>query len=193
VTSPVRSFKKLMELSRLPKGWNYGSGEAPSTRVVRLAAISLQHLFTIGASKIDVLPSADGGITVMASYGDMFAEICVCESGKFELVIEQGEAEIVDKSELDFGELVNALENAGWQSPKSSGSHTHVFSVESMDASQAPRFGFTATAHPLSVRPALVRRARLCAPILPSTTVASEASHQFSSVTKPPSLVLAHG
>lgn len=191
--SPVTTFKKLWEISRLPRGWNYGSGDAPATHVVRLAAISLHHLFTIGATKIDVLPSIGGGISIMASYGEMFAEISICENGKFELVIEQGENEIVDISELDFGELVNALENAGWQSLKSSGSHTHAFTVENTVVSLARPFASMAKVRQSSARPVLRKQAGLFAPISNGITVESEANRQYSSVTKPRSLVLAQG
>lgn len=154
MVSFANAITKLSALRNLKPGWNYGEGLSLSSDAFRLAVFILSHLQTIGASRFDILPTSDGGTTILASMNNSMAEIVILGEGSINLFLEDGDQEI-DYESLQFGELIAIMEKQGWQSPTSSGSHTHSFTVGSMGASPVRRFRLTGQAHRSSTLPAL--------------------------------------
>ena len=140
------ALMKLKNLSALPRGWNYGTGCAPSSRTIRLTAVTLQYLGSLDSENFDVLPTDQDGVTILASHGEMLAEILINASGVIDLFLEIDNNDL-EYSNLNFSELTRTLEDAGWQSTKSFGSRTHVFTVQSTEDSPVPLLRIAAAAH----------------------------------------------
>ncbi|MBK7161893.1 MAG: hypothetical protein IPH79_05040 [Sphingomonadales bacterium] len=180
MVSFANAITKLSALRNLKPGWNYGEGLSLSSDAFRLAVFILSHLQTIGASRFDILPTSDGGTTILASMNDSMAEIVILGEGSINLFLEDGDQEI-DYESLQFGELIAIMEKQGWQSPTSSGSHTHSFTVGSMGASPVRRFRLTGQAHRSSTLPALQPADSVFVITSKSTTPESAESPQFLS------------
>ena len=180
MVSFANAITKLSALRNLKPGWNYGEGLSLSSDAFRLAVFILSHLQTIGASRFDILPTSDGGTTILASMNDSMAEIVILGEGSINLFLEDGDQEI-DYESLQFGELIAIMEKQGWQSPTSSGSHTHSFTVGSMGASPVRLFRLTGQAHRSSTLPALQPADSVFVITSKSTTPESAESPQFLS------------
>lgn len=175
-----KALSKLAALSTLKAGWNYGSGLPLRSEPLRLGTFVIAHLQNIGASRFDVLPSSDGGATILASMHSSLAEIVVMGDGSMNLFLETGDDE-VDYEGLQFGELIGILEKHGWRSPTSYVSHTHSFIVENTSVSPAKPFRLTGLGHRLSTLPVLRRQASPFVIISESIIPELEENPQFSS------------
>jgi len=187
------ALNKLRKLMTLPDGWNYGEGGKPTRRALRSAALVLQHLNAVDAQRFDILPADNFGVTIMASHGDLVAEININADGSYGIFIERNDVIIADCACPDFGSLVDALEAEGWRSLKSLGSHTRAFTVWSMADSQVPLSKTKAWEH-RSFAPIVERRkVGHSAPMWPATTADWAARPTFSSGSQSQPLVTAHG
>lgn len=191
MVSLIEAADKLRKLGALPVGWNYGMGGPLSGDAHILALVTLRFLDSISASKIDVLPSSDGGATLLACFGSDFAEITIKKDGVFDLFLE-GSNEL-ELEGADFGGLLGALEGAGWKSPKSSGSQTHFFTVKSTNASPAKRSRKMARVRQLSPLDVHWQPQARCVTILKNTTEELEESPRFSYESQQKKLIMAHG
>lgn len=158
------ALKKLAALRSLPAGWNYGDGRPITAKAFRLSALTLAYLNSVNALRIDVLPTDDGGATILAENNGAVAEIIILPSGFFDLFIENADGPAAECEGLDFGAMISALEDAGWQSLKSSGSQTHFFTVESTGGSQARLLETKGRGHLSFVQRASLPRAKPCPP-----------------------------
>jgi hypothetical protein len=187
------ALKKLTALRNLPVGWNYGDGRPITAKAFRMSAVGLAYLDSVNAARIDVLPSDDGGATILAENNGSLAEIVVTASGLFDLFIENAEATVTECEGLDFGAMIGALEDAGWRSLKSYGSQTHVFTVESTGDSRAPLLETRGRGHLSFVQRASRPLVKRSAATLKNITKASEEYPQYSGGSLQEPLLVAYG
>jgi len=174
----TEATRLLEKLRSLPIGWNYGTGGPLAGGAFVIAALTLQYLDSMSANRLDVLPSSDAGATLLARYGDSLAEIIVHKDGLIDLFLE---ADVdVEFEGLDFGGLVSALEGAGWKSPKSFGSQTHLFTVMSTSGSLAKHSQKMGRVHQWSPRNARSQQPVHFVRISKNTTAELEESRPFS-------------
>jgi hypothetical protein len=69
--------EKIAGFARLPDGWHYGSGSAPSDKVIQVARDLHDVLVSFGATVTDAFPGAEGEIIVTAYEGDRYVEVIV--------------------------------------------------------------------------------------------------------------------
>lgn len=102
-------IKELDELALLPKGWDFGTGEAVSKVVInkskQICSIArlLQHT-------IEVLPNSNGGIVLnlfKSSESDVFLEVTVNPDLTIDYVLEKGKG--INYDILDEGQDVKLL------------------------------------------------------------------------------------
>jgi hypothetical protein len=187
------ALTKLKMLASLPKGWNYGSGVPLTPNAYKYGVLALHYLSSVGAGRLDVLPTECGGATILASKESDTAEIIVGGDGQFDLFLDRPHAPDMALEGINFGDVVSALEDAGWQSLKSSGSHIRVFTVESTEDSPVRHFETKALARQSLTRRALWNRVGQFVTISTDTTKDWEEPHQFFGGCKSRPLVLAHG
>ena len=113
-------FRAIERLSRLPKGWDYGSG-GPSTATACVQARNLLTLLrTLGLREFDVVPGKEGAITVAACKDGYELEIQCLGTGRFDLYATARDDMVLDDEDLLFGRLAELLGSLNWLAKRSS-------------------------------------------------------------------------
>ena len=63
-------IRRIDELSQISDGWHFGTGEHPSESVLAIAKSVASYAISCGISSVDVFPTKNGGVTVVAYTGD---------------------------------------------------------------------------------------------------------------------------
>jgi len=103
--------QKIKGFLRLPKGWHFGKGVAPSEAIAEIAVALAAEAVAKGFRATDAFPGTDGEIQVTAYHGSKYLEFTIDVHGSITFVHEDNEQEI------DFERMLsirNALQKIPW-------------------------------------------------------------------------------
>lgn len=138
ITDAMRDLDRLL---LLPEGWDYGRGGPISKRSHRAGAMLLRVLSQLGADEFDVVPGIGGGATIVSYHGEKSAEIHCRHDGLFDLLHEINDTDEQFSASLSLADLIFALEEFGWQSPRFYASCIRNATFRGSEGTQVSRSG----------------------------------------------------
>lgn len=106
-TDSATTVRKLRSFEQLPVGWHYGSG-GPASRTVIDAAVSLyEQMVSLGLTRTDAFPGAEGEIQVTAYHRQHFVAVTIDPHLAYTVCHEDGD---VDCCEVEGGNRAEAIE-----------------------------------------------------------------------------------
>jgi hypothetical protein len=139
--------EKLFSFLRLPDGWHYGRGFAPSGPVVLSALYVTSMLRDLGATNVEVFPGVNGTVLVSAYSAQICIDVTILPiedaaqtirgvpNPLLDYVVEQSDTEIACGKSVRFYTLVERIGRERWLTCNSSGSFTQSITVQSSRAS----------------------------------------------------------
>jgi hypothetical protein len=103
---------KITGFLKLPVGWHYGKGRAPSKDFVAKALVYVSFYNLLGIEKTDAFPGIDGEIMVTGYYGTNVIETTLELDGTFRFCHEKGDVEIKYQEALSASGLSELLLSA---------------------------------------------------------------------------------
>jgi hypothetical protein len=136
---------RLNALLDLPDGWHYGSGKKVRRELVELTKAILPRLRAMGAKSFEAFPVLDGGVMLSAYRDAVDVDIIIHEADKVSLVVEAGDVELFEASELHIDVAIGIIGDNKWLSDGSSGSPTQYIIATSLTDLSLQRLAGQAT------------------------------------------------
>ncbi len=106
-------YRKIIAFRKLPEGWHYGEGVAPSLSSIEIALRIAQRSLGPRYEEIDAVPGAEGEIQLLGYLGGLRAEATIETNGKIGLILESDERPIFSMDQISIVEAMSHLEYWG--------------------------------------------------------------------------------
>jgi hypothetical protein len=102
--------EKIRSFSRLPIGWHFGSGNAPSSDTIATALAWHGFLIRLGFTVTDAFPGAQGEIMVTAYEGPHYIELLLEADNSVSLIYELNSIELTCLEQATAAQILSELE-----------------------------------------------------------------------------------
>lgn len=173
--------RKIDEFTKLPKGWNFGSGIPARKDIAELAKELLTFGVTEGFAWHDAFPGINGQIILTMYVRNHCLEFEVGSSGKISVVWEEGDNDRGEWDSLSLAQVKDKILELKGKIWISLGRYTGVITtrhVEGLSAKHSNRL--TTAAYPWSIKVAsdstVVQSASISGNIIPSLSTAAQST-----------------
>lgn len=102
----------ITNLSKIPKGWDFGSGYPPSESVIN-KALQIYSLGKILSFKVEVKPETEGGIILTFYKKDEFLDVIINKDFSIDMIHEKGFGiefqTLLEQENVDLSNISNKL------------------------------------------------------------------------------------
>ena len=110
----VVTRNKLISFLDLPAGWHFGTGRAPSRKLVKLLIDVNARAFDQGFPKSDAFPGINGNVMLTLYYQDHLIDLIVEEGMQIASILyEKGDEEVLSQDDIGVALALNIIQQIG--------------------------------------------------------------------------------